>query len=84
MTADVGYADSLNTNSSGMAREQWRNSQSWGIDVSQSLYRGGRTSLAIEKAENNILSERAGLMDTEQSVFLSESNGNPKNYQSGN
>ena len=70
LTADLGYVDSLNTNSSGTAREQWRNSQSWGIDVSQSLYRGGRTFLSIEKAENNILSERADLMDTEQTIFL--------------
>ena len=70
ISTGASYSDVLSTNSTGSSREQWRNSHSYGIDITQSLYRGGRTAIQIEEAENNVLADRAGLMDTEQTVFL--------------
>jgi len=69
VSGDLGYSDVLTTNSSGTAREQWRNSQALGVDITQSIYRGGRTTFAVKQAENNILAQRAKLMNTEQTIF---------------
>lgn len=41
-----------------------------GIDVTQPLYRGGRTVAATERAENLVQAQRAALFSTEQDVLL--------------
>ena len=69
VSGELGYSDVLSTNSSGTGREQWRNSQALGVDITQSIYRGGRTIIAIEQADNNIMAQRAKLMNTEQTIF---------------
>jgi len=71
MSIDTGFADVTNTNSVGTGREQWRQQQSAGIDISQPLFRGGRTLSATSEAENTIRAERARLLATEQTVLLS-------------
>ena len=50
ISTGASYSDVLSTNSTGSSREQWRNSHSYGIDITQSLYRGGRTAIQIEEA----------------------------------
>ncbi len=71
MNVDAGFADVTNTNATGSGREQWRQQQSAGIDVTQPLFRGGRTLSATSEAENTVRAERARLLATEQSVLLS-------------
>lgn len=70
MTADAGYSDVHNTNGTGTSRDQWRNSWGYAFDVTQPLFRGGRTLAATSEAENNVRAERARLMGVEQSVLL--------------
>ncbi len=71
MSIDSGLADVTNTNSVGTGREQWRQQQSAGIDITQPLFRGGRTLSATSEAENTVRAERARLLATEQTVLLS-------------
>lgn len=40
------------------------------LGVSQPIYRGGRTQAGVERAENQVLGQRAILIDTEQNVLL--------------
>ena len=42
----------------------------YGLTISEPLYRGGRTTAQISQALNLVRSERAHLVDTEQTVFL--------------
>lgn len=51
--------------------EQIRNPHSGKLSLSQPLFRGGRTIAATRKAENNVLSERAQLVASEQTLLLS-------------
>uniref|UniRef100_UPI0037C0DF78 TolC family outer membrane protein n=1 Tax=Elstera sp. TaxID=1916664 RepID=UPI0037C0DF78 len=44
--------------------------KSYGISVTQPLYRGGRTEAGTERAKNEIQAERARLIATEQQIFL--------------
>ncbi|NQW00169.1 MAG: TolC family outer membrane protein [Rhodospirillales bacterium] len=70
MSVDGGYASSVNTNSIGSGRNQTRQQQSAGLDITQPLFRGGRTLAATSEAENTVRAERARLMATEQTVLL--------------
>jgi outer membrane protein len=45
--------------------------QTYGLTISQPLYRGGRTEAQTEQATNLVRSERAHLISVEQSVLLS-------------
>lgn len=40
------------------------------LQLTQPLYRGGRTTAGTEQAENNVLAERGRLSNTEQTLFL--------------
>ncbi len=40
------------------------------VGITQSLYRGGRTEAGTRRAEADVRAERAGLLDTEQTVLL--------------
>lgn len=51
-------------------REQARTGEAGSLLVTQPLYRGGRTVAATAQAENTVLSERALLTATEQTVLL--------------
>ena len=70
MTLDLGYESSFNTNSTGTSKNQTRQQQSYGVDIKQSLFRGGRTVASTNKAENSIQAKRALLLATEQTVLL--------------
>lgn len=47
-----------------------RNPRTEALTLTQPLFRGGRTVAATAKAENSVLSERAGLANVEQTVLL--------------
>jgi len=70
MSLDGGYSDVENTNGTGSARNQWRNSSGYSFDVSQPLFRGGRTLAATSQAENSVRAERARLLGVEQTILL--------------
>lgn len=53
------------------SREQDLTPRSYGLQVTQPVYRGGRTVSATAEAEANIEAVRAQLQSTEQSVLLS-------------
>ncbi|MFB0992288.1 MAG: TolC family protein, partial [Rhodospirillales bacterium] len=70
MSVDAGYQNTHNTNSSGSGRNQTRQQQSVGINITQPLFRGGRTLASTSQAENSVRAERARLLATEQTVLL--------------
>jgi len=70
MSLNQGYSDVENTNGTGTSRNQWRNSAGYSFDVTQSLFRGGRTLAATSKAENAVRAERGRLLGIEQTIFL--------------
>lgn len=45
-------------------------SQSADLSISQPIYRGGRTTAAVSRAENLVQAQRAALVTTEQTVLL--------------
>ena len=70
VSADYGHSRITNTRNSGSDIDQVRQPKSVALNVSQPLYRGGRTLAATSKAENQVLAARARLMGTEQTVLL--------------
>jgi outer membrane protein len=70
VATDYGASRITNTRNSGTDIDQVRHPKSLGLTVSQPLFRGGRTLAATSKAENDVLAERARLMNTEQTVML--------------
>jgi len=70
VTGEAGYSDIHNSAATGTGTNQWRNGQSIAIDITQPIFRGGRTLAATSEAENNILAERARLMGVEQTVLF--------------
>lgn len=71
LTGSVGFEQNDSSTRTGSAREQNRDQTSIGLDVSQPLFRGGRTLAETSSAENDVLAERARLIEEEQSVMLS-------------
>ncbi len=63
---DVGSA-TVDSNVSG---QQDLNPLSYGLSLSQPLYRGGRTVAGVSRSRNLIMSQRALLQSVEQSVLL--------------
>ncbi len=49
---------------------QFRSPASIGLDISENLYRGGRTNADTRRARNTVQAERAELLRIEQSVLL--------------
>jgi outer membrane protein len=70
VTTDYGFSQIQNTRNTGSDIDQTRHPLGADLTISQSLFRGGRTLAATSEAENNIRAERAGLMETEQTVLL--------------
>ena len=46
------------------------NPRTIGVSVSQPIYKGGQIDASISQAENTVISQRATLFDTEQSILL--------------
>ena len=69
VTADLGFSQIENTRSTGSDVDQTRQPKGFGIEVTQPLFRGGRTLASTSEAENSILADRARLMSTEQTVL---------------
>jgi len=70
LTGDAASRHVENTNNTPPARSQHRDPVGVGIEVSQTLFRGGRTLAETSEAENNVRAERARLLTTEQNVLL--------------
>lgn len=71
MTADTGTARyETNIPSSSSPALQHREPKSTKLELTQPLYRGGRTQAATSEAENNVKAERARLVTVEQRVLL--------------
>lgn len=45
-------------------------SKAGSLTLQQPIFRGGRTAAAVREADNNIMAQRARLLDTEQTVLL--------------
>lgn len=69
VTADLGVSQIDNTRNAGSDVNQTRHPKGFGIKVTQPLFRGGRTSAAMSRAENSVRAERARLMSVEQTVL---------------
>ena len=73
VSADMGFKQVTNTNISGSTRDQTRHPKGFGLDLSQSLIRGGELvpfdTMATKKAENTIRAARARLVATEQTIL---------------
>ena len=59
-----------NTRASNGTDESVRTPASADIQVTQPIYRGGTNPAAVSQAENEVLAARAGLLNTEQQIFL--------------
>jgi len=71
LTTDVGFSQITNTRNTGSNIEQTRQPKSYGVSVTQPLFRGGRTLAATSEAEHAVRAARARLMSTEQTVLQS-------------
>ena len=60
----------VDTDQAATTRDTTLNPYEVGVNVSQPLYRGGRTEAETKRAEARIQAQRAALRSTEQSVFL--------------
>ena len=73
VTADGGFKQVENTSLTGSTRDQTRHPKGFGLDITQSLFRGGYfvpdDTAAARKAENTIRAERARLVSKEQTVL---------------
>lgn len=70
-TADAGVERNESSLRTGSNREQSRQPRSLSLDVSQPLFRGGRTMAETSEAENTVMAERARLVAVEQTVLVS-------------
>jgi outer membrane protein len=71
LQGQAGYADGTTTNTrAGTRLDTERGLLSGSATVIQPLYRGGRTVAQTQRAENQVLAERANLISTEQQVLL--------------
>lgn len=70
MTSSIGREVNDSSLRTGSARSQSRDPKSLGLDLSQPLFRGGRTMAETSEAENTVLAERARLTSQEQDVLL--------------
>ncbi len=72
LNADATRADTFNSNRVGSSgKNQVRTPRGVSLDITQPLYRGGRTLAATSKAENSVKAARAQLTAVEQAVLLS-------------
>ena len=70
LSGDIGRSNThLNTRAAN--RDQLRTPRSTSLDVTQPLYRGGRTIAGVSRAELDVKSARATLVAKEQDILLS-------------
>jgi len=67
-TGSAGYQKQVSDSST--PQTSYRDPRTAALQVTQPLYRGGRTVSGTEQAEDNVLAERARLTNTEQTVLL--------------
>jgi outer membrane protein len=68
--ANIGIADGeTRTGRNGIATDSARNPRGGNVTLTQPLYRGGRTVAGTNRAEAQVLAERARLLATEQDVL---------------
>jgi outer membrane protein len=68
--ANIGVADGeARTSRAGLATDAARTPRGATLTLQQPLYRGGRTIAGTNRAENQVLAERARLLATEQDVL---------------
>lgn len=70
LTASISRSKSFNTARTFGGRDQVRTPRGGELEISQPLYRGGRTLAATRQAENAVRAERQRLSSTEQDVLL--------------
>lgn len=70
LTADSGYEVNDSSLRSGTAAEQTRHPTSMNLELTQPLFRGGRTLAETSEAENNVMADRARLTGVEQDILL--------------
>ncbi len=70
-TAEAGAEQNESSLRTGSERTQQRQPHSYTLDLTQPLFRGGRTLAETSEAENTVLAERARLIATEQTVLVS-------------
>ena len=70
LSGSISRAITSNTARTFGGKDQIRTPRGGELQISQSLFRGGRTLAATRKAENTVKAERARLAQTEQSVLL--------------
>lgn len=68
-TGDLGR-EWTNQSTAFFSAGQVTNPRSAGVQITEPLYRGGRTEASVERAENLVKAGRASLAATEQSVLL--------------
>ncbi len=69
-TASTGLEINSSSLRSGGAKSQTRRPTSLGLDLTQPLFRGGRTAAQTSEAENTVKAERARLTSLEQDLLL--------------
>ncbi|MBX2830759.1 MAG: TolC family outer membrane protein [Rhodospirillales bacterium] len=69
LSGDAGFRE-FNTDTNGAEADSSLTPYTLGFDVTQPLYRGGRTTAETERAEARIRAARASLRSTEQDVML--------------
>ncbi len=70
LSGSISRAMSFNTARTFGGRDQIRTPRGGKLEISQPLYRGGRTIAATREAENAVKAERQRLASTEQNVLL--------------
>ncbi len=69
-SADAGYEQNESSLRSGSDRTQDRQPRSMSLDLTQPLFRGGRTMAETSEAENTVMAERARLTVAEQNLLV--------------
>ena len=70
LSGDAGYEKNDSSLRTGSDQIQNRQPRSVSLDISQPLFRGGRTMAEISEAENNVMADRAKLPGVEQDILL--------------
>jgi outer membrane protein len=70
LTGDTGFEKNASSLRTGSDRSQNRRPSSIALELSQPLFRGGRTMAEISEAENTVMAARATLTSVEQDTLL--------------
>ena len=70
ITGTANTGEQLQRSDSTLPMNSYRQPNTESLQISQPLYRGGRTTSGTSQAENNVLSERAKMQGIEQATLL--------------